>query len=154
LGENILNKYDEDKFEEVYLISCTWCYKALAFIEEFTNKYSLRSINDLFDINKFITKFSIFENESRKINNTFGIYPGPINNFGLLKGKDLWIDYNNSEYSSNLHLSNNLKENQDFYILKKDQWNLIKEIFGNIYEIKRIFYPKSMMYEIYPKEVN
>lgn len=152
--ENNLTSY-ENEFDDIFLISCTWCNKALAFIEECTNKYSMRSIGDLFEINKFITKFSIFENESRKINNTFGIYPGPINNFGLLKGKNHWIDINNSENGNyfNLYVSNTIKENQDFYILTKDQWNLVNDIFGNIYEIRRRYFPKAFTYEIFPKEV-
>ena len=153
-SENIITSNIDNDFEDIYLISCTWCNKALAFIEECTNKYSMRSISDLFDVNKFITKFSIFENESRKINNTFGIYPGPINNFGLLKGKDNWVDssYNDENHSS-LYLSNNIKENQDFYILTQDQWNLVNNIFGNLYEIKRSYFPKTNKYEIFPKEV-
>ncbi len=149
-SENNIDKADENEFTDIYLISCNWCNKALAFIEEYTNKYSMRSINDLFDINKFITKFSIFENESRKINNTYGIYPGPINNFGLLKGKDQWVEDKNN---TNIFISKILKENQDFYILTKDQWSLVNDVFGNIYEIKRSFFPKKMTYEIFPIEV-
>lgn len=149
-----LKKITENEWENIYLISCTWCNKALAFIEEFTNKYSMRCTSDLFDINKFITKFSIFENESRKINNTFGIYPGPINNFCLLKGKDHWFDDNNdNENYTNLYISTSIKENQDFYLLKQDQWNLVNDVFGNMYEIKRYYFPSRKFHEIFLKEV-
>lgn len=147
------NFFKEDQEEIYYLISCTWCHKASAFIEELTNKYSMRNTGDLFEINKFISKFTIFENETRKITNTYGIYPGPINNFSLLKGKDSWFDGNNNSRYSNVFVSKNLKDNHDYFILNKDHWNLINEVFGNLYEIKRIGIPKSLDIEIYPKEV-
>lgn len=148
--------------EEFYLISCNWCNKAVAFIDEITNKYSMRNVEDLFEINKFITKFVIFENDSRKINNTFGIYPGPINNFCLLSSKDHWYDYDEEHAYSNVFLSKKIIQSQDYYILSKEQWDLVNKLFDNMYEIKRFPYPKSETkssnmnineLELYSKEV-
>lgn len=146
-------KNKEKEKEEVYLISNNWFNKAICFIEEITNKYSLRSKDDLFDLNKFFSKFLLIEKDSRKINNTYGIYPGPINNFFLLNSKDFWFDPSEENGYFNNVLNKVLLWKKDYFIVEKKEWNLIKEIFNSEHEIKRYRTIKNNDIELYPKEV-
>ena len=48
----------------------------------------------------------------------------------------------------------NLKEKEDFFILEKNEWEFIKEIFSCQFEIKRYRNPQENQIELYPIEVN
>ena len=151
--DQIKNNNSCNEKEEVYLISSSWFNKASSFIDEVTNKYSLRTKDDLFDLNKFFSKYLLLEKDSRKINKTYGIYPGPINNFHLLNSKDYWYDPCEINSYLNSELTKTITQKQDFFILEKEEWELVKEIFNCQYEIKRYRSVKTNQIEIFPKEV-
>ncbi len=70
-------------------------------------------------------------------NNLEGAYPGPINNFNLLSFNEIWYDPHPAFSQSNIPLAKNLKENVDYIILDKENYQFIKDTFGVYFEIER-----------------
>ena len=74
------------------------------------------------------------DNEKKNISSDT-LYPGPINNYNLLKYKDYWEDYINDD--ENYYIKNNLILNKDYYVITQRNWNLLKDIFDSTNEIKK-----------------
>ena len=91
--------------------------------------------------NKETDKFAILNVLSlyfeEKNENFLGAYPGPINNFHLLSFSDIWFDPENNFLETNLPLKMNLKENSNFIILDKLNYEFLKTIFGCYFELPR-----------------
>ncbi len=83
-----------------------------------------------------------------------GSYPGPINNFFLIKGINLWVDPQDD--SSNKFLCKNILEGRDYKILPSEVYYKIKNIFGCYEEIERKSYilEDDIDVEIHLQKVN
>lgn len=129
-----------DRKNEFYLISVSWVNLALPFLEEYMKK-SMRE-EDLFNLNKIYSNFLYLissKNRNGKENikiNTI-TYPGYINNHDILEYKDFWYDYDPEYRQTNVFLSKKARENQDFFYVSKEDWELLKTHFNCYNEIPR-----------------
>lgn len=73
--------------------------------------------------------------EGIKINSI--AFPGNINNHDILEYKDFWYDYDIEHRNTNVFLSKTARENQDFFYVSKEDWELVKSFFGCYNEIPR-----------------
>lgn len=64
-----------------------------------------------------------------------GCYPGPINNFFLIKGSNIWVDP--LDNSSNKFLYKNIVEGKDYKLFPIEIYEKLKDIFGVYEEIER-----------------
>ena len=64
-----------------------------------------------------------------------GCYPGPINNFFLIKGCNIWVDP--LDNSSNKFLYKNIVEGKDYKLFPIEIYEKIKDIFGVYEEVER-----------------
>ena len=124
-------KYDIN--EILYAVNNIWINKAINFIQimlslndnDITRK---QTINNLFDINGIYNYYFDYQN----IKN---LYPGPIDNYYISDYKDLWKDVINEE--ENYIIKKGLILNKDYILMRKKDWEIIKDIFGATNEIKR-----------------
>jgi len=143
---NILKRSKRDQIEvtpefrkkEFYLISVMWVNLALPFLEEYSRNTNRE--DELFNLNKIYSNFlTLISDEKKKENTKLNsiAYPGNINNQDILELKDFWYDYDTEYSNSNVFLSKTARENQDFFYISKEDWELIKGIFGCYNEIPR-----------------
>ena len=71
------------------------------------------------------------------------IFPGPINNLSLIEFKDYWYDPVNVE--ENDMLKDGLINNEDYFLVNKDDYYFLKSIFKDSNELRR----KNIDDEIY-----
>ena len=126
------NKSIFDSNETLYLINNLWLNKAINFINNILNIYRNKNNNTFKQIfNLYQVYTSYFNNE--KFN---AFYPGPINNYLITDFKDIMNDLNIFE-EENYIIKNNLKLGKDYSLMKENDWDIIKELFGETNEIKR-----------------
>ena len=121
---------DTDNGSYIFLINKDWVLKAKIFIDYYliNIKESLiddNSIKATFKINKILNSYFGLESTTSEI------YPGPINNFNLLKYKDCWIDPDNND--DNYYIDKNSKE---YISISEKDYNIIKEEFDSTNDIK------------------
>ena len=134
-GNYIINDTDTP----LYLIDKIWLYKMKTYIEPYILARKEKLVNLLsegaFNYEKVLNlmkrkdKLDIFENPCGVI------FPGPINNFGLCYFKDYWYDPVNLE--ENDIIKSGLKLNENYYLVKNDDYILLKSIFKDSNELKR-----------------
>lgn len=115
-----------------------WVNLALPFLEEFMRKTNRE--DELFNLNKIYTNFLTIISEPKKKENikiNSIAYPGNINNYDIIQHKDFWFDYDSEYRHTNVFLSNTARENQDFFYVSKEDWELLKSLFGCYNEIPR-----------------
>lgn len=86
-----------------------------------------------FDITSVFSQY--FSDDKKELSS--GVYPGPINNYHLISFSDIWYDPEINYLDSNLPLKKNLKENSDYFILDKINYDFLKNLFGCYFEIPR-----------------
>jgi hypothetical protein len=135
-GENI------NKKKEYFLISAIWVQLAIPFIEEFINENTQIKEEEFFNTSKIFNKcIAVFDNNNNtKIKSANFVYPNKINNVDIIEFKDFWYDFQEEYRDSNVFLSRNAKENQNYFYLNKKNWKLLVSIFGCINEIPRFSY--------------
>ena len=133
LIDNNLNEKDDSN---LYIISKNWVSKAKKFIDDFNNSLKNGKENNFFDnsFNEDYVLYSYFNEINNSKNASDSFYPGPINNYYLIKNKDSWEDPISSE--ENLFIEKNFKLNKDYYFINEKNWNILKEIFDCTNEIK------------------
>ena len=144
-SNNIKNINDEENDDSCatyfYMINQKWIMKVKIFIDYFKIA-SQEMMEDDFLKNAFNEDYILYtffdkKDKKEKSNQYNGniLYPGPINNFNLLKYLDAWEEaYNEDE---NYFLKDNLEINKDYYLISQKHWNILKEIFDSTNEIKR-----------------
>ena len=95
----------------------------MAFIDKSQKNYDINHVCLLY-----------FSDVNEKL---IGCYPGPINNFILLSFSDIWYDSDPNLKEFNLPIKKNLKEKNDFIILDKENYHMLRDIFNCYYDIPR-----------------
>ena len=142
--ETIINKLCKEEAiisenSEVFLINKKWLFKAKLFLDTLINarKENMENLllEESFSIDKVYESF-MGKQDNSKLKNYYGIvFPGQINNYGLIDIKDYWVDPIDSE--ENILIKNELVLNEDYCFLEENDWNFLKDIFGATNEIKR-----------------
>ena len=138
-SDKINNNIEDDEYVGSYLfaINKDWVLKTKVFIDYY-KIYTNEMMDDNFLQNAFDAQNilnSYFNELNNSENNYFmSLYPGPINNYNLLKYKDFWEDSINEE--ENFFIKNNLILNKDYYLISQRNWNILNEIFDSTNEIK------------------
>ena len=148
--KNILNSIEKDnnnnKDENLYyVINKEWLDKAYNFINEYERTFNLNKE----EFNNFIEKSFNFENVYSKYigeektniiineeDKDFPFFPGPIDNYSITVFKDFWND--NDNIQDNYFIKDNLILNKDYYLINKEIWNELNNIFQSTNEIRRI----------------
>jgi len=115
-----------------------WVNLALPFLEEYMKKTNRE--DELFNLNKIYSNFLTMSGALKKKENikvTSIAFPGNINNHDIMQHKDFWYDYHPEYTHTNVFLSNTARENQDFFYVSKEDWELLKSLFGCYTEIER-----------------
>ena len=133
-------KIDNDIENEEYgtysfIINKDWLINTKIFMDNYRMSKQ-EMILDSFLRNAFDTTNVLeyyFQSQDKKSGNA--IYPGPIDNFNLVKYKDIWEDPNNED--ENFVLKNNLEITKDYILIPQREWNILNEVFDSTNEIKR-----------------
>ena len=134
------NDYEEEYGTYLFAISKKWVMQTKIFIDYYN--ISLKEMEeDEFLKNAFNEEniLNLFFNESKDKENSCSmsiLYPGPINNYDLVKYKDAWEDPINED--ENYYIKDKLVLNKDYYLISQKNWIILNEIFDSTNEIKRI----------------
>ena len=153
--DNGNNMSENDKDNDInnnnnflYAINNDWILKAKIFIENYI-KVREQKINNFYDESfdpEYMYDSYFNENNEKdkkntkntknvKISKVFSAFPGPVNNFGITSFKDYWIDFFNLD--ENDFIKKGMKLNENYLLIHKKDWKLIKSFFGATNEIKR-----------------
>ena len=133
------NDYEEEYGSYLFIINKNWVMNTKIFIDYF-NISTKEMMDDEFLKNAFNEEnvlnlfFKELKEKDEKYSNSI-LYPGPINNYDLLKYRDAWDDPINDD--ENYYIKDNLVLNKDYYIISQKNWIILKEIFDATNEIKR-----------------
>ena len=129
-GNNDINEENAEYGSYNFLINKEWITKAKIFI----NYYIISTKESIFDDEALNSSFETMNilnsyfNFNSSINNVF---PGPINNFNLLKYKDSWEDPNNED--ENFYFN---KDSKDYISINEKNYNILKYVFDSTNDIK------------------
>ena len=147
-----------EKKENCYLISTSWIKSFILFLHIITTQeHSGVDYNKLIDKNiqssrtckLFYMYFDNFINQNEEdYAKMISTYPGPINNYFIVKQCDHWEDPKEDEKYSNVYLSNKAIENDDFKYVDQDTYVILKGLFGVNYELERKLINNDY-YEVY-----
>ena len=123
----------------LFLIDKAWLFKLKFFIEPYIEARK-ENVADLLCDGAFnytkVLDFILSKEKFETLENSYGvIFPGPINNLNLIKWGTRWHDP--TGWEEKFLVNNNLKMNEDYFVLKKDDWYLLKSIFKDTNEIRR-----------------
>ena len=154
---NYIINNEDDSY--LYILNKNWFIKANQFFMDYI-KIRDNSIKDnyfkvAFDPNYcYQNYFDIFE-ELQKNNYKYSPFPGVIDNYSIINWTDNWLDPLNED--ENYILQKNLKEGKDYFLLEKNDFELLKKFFGvsntikrkrkNLVEIKAIILDKRLKKE-------
>ena len=123
----------------LYVVNKSWIIKAKFFIENYIkakeqkiNKFYEESFDPNFIYNSYFNENDTQKKQSPKV---FYAFPGPVNNFEITSFKDYWYDPNNLD--ENDMMKKGMKLNEDYFLVNKKDWKIIKSYFGYTNEIKR-----------------
>jgi hypothetical protein len=120
--------------ETFYIISTLWMKKLIFFLKKNTNS---DYIDKSFDRRNVCLLYFNEGDVKEELKRYLGNYPGPINNYFIVKMKDLWVD-NHPEFTySNTVVKSNLKENIDYLIINEELWTNLSDFFGFDFVIQR-----------------
>ena len=123
----------------LFIIDKTWLFKMRNFIEPYIEARK-ENIADLlcdgaFNYSK-VLDYIISKEKFESIEKSYGvIFPGPINNLNIIRIGKRWNDPMEGE--EKYLVRNDCKINEDYFILKNDDWFLLKSIFKDTNEIRR-----------------
>ena len=137
---NIDNNLDKNEDEYLFIINKIWLKNANKFIKNYFFAQQIDQsklfLEEAFAIDNILSRFLSSKGINKLLKGkNFYPYPGPINNFPLIDFKDVLIDPVNKE--ENIIVKKNVKEEQDFYLIEKKEWHLLKTAFLFTNEIKR-----------------
>ena len=69
------------------------------------------------------------KNKENNVNKNYSPFPGPINNYNITDFKDIW--YDNINFDENDFLKNDLKLNEDYCLIDKNDWDLLNSYFNS-----------------------
>ena len=148
---------EDDSF--LYILNKNWFIKANQFFMDYI-KIRDNLIKDnyfkvVFEPNYcYQNYFDIFE-ELQKNNYKYSPFPGIIDNYSIINWTDIWLDPLNDD--ENYILQKNLKEGKDYFLLEKNDFEILQKYFGvsnvikrkrkNLVEIKAIILDKRLKKE-------
>ena len=141
-SEEAKNNANNSKNFYLYAINKDWIIKAKFFIENFI-KAKEGKLDNFYEesfCQKYVYNTYFNEKEQESGNNKnekkgFYAFPGPVSNFEITSFKDYWTDFNNLD--ENDFIKKDMKLNENYFLVKENDWKLIKDIFGATNEIKR-----------------
>ena len=126
----------------LFAINKNWIIKAKFFIEDYikakevkTENFYKESFDPIYVYNSYFDIKEKKDDKNKKDKKSFYAFPGPVNNFEITSFKDIWIDFINLDENS--FIKNNMKLNEDYLLVKEQDWKLIKNIFGETNVIMR-----------------
>ena len=146
IGKEDNNNKDNEEDNLYYVINKKWLDKACNFFNEFERLFSLNDeeftsfIQKAFDFkniySQYIEEEKIIINIDEKDKN-LPFFPGPINNYSITVFKDFWRDNDTNHLQDNYFIKDNLMLNEDYYLINKETWFELKEIFHSTNDIRR-----------------
>ena len=142
------NNYQNDRDlnynnqDDLYLISKNWFIKANQFFLDYSkirdNNIKNSYFKEVFESNYcYLNYFDLYEELNNK-SYKYSAFPCLIDNYSIINWTDNWLDPSNED--ENYILKKDLKEDKDYYLLNKDDFELLKNFFGvtNVIKRKRI----------------
>ena len=134
---NYKNNNEDDSY--LYILNKNWFIKANQFFSDYI-KVRDNSIKDnyfkvVFEPNYcYQNYFDIFD-ELQKNNYKYSPFPCLIDNYSIINWTDNWFDPLNED--ENFILQKGLKEGKDYFLLQKNDFELLQKFFGVTNTIKR-----------------
>ena len=145
LNDNNYQKNRDSNYnnqDELYLISKNWFIKANQFFLDYIkirdNRIKDNYFKEVFEPNYcYLNYFDLYEKLKDK-SYKYSPFPCLIDNYSIINWTDHWLDPLNED--ENYILKKDLKEDKDYYLLNKDDFDLLQNFFGvtNIIKRKRI----------------
>ena len=134
-----IDNYEDESGSYIFMINKDWVMRAKVFIDYY-NISLMEMMEDEFLKNAFNEEYILYSyfNELKDKNTKYSmnnLYPGPIDNFNLLKYRDAWEDMINED--ENYFIKDNLILNKDYYLISQRNWNILNEVFDSTNEIKK-----------------
>ena len=137
-NNNDINYENEVYGSYLFAINKDWIMKAKIFIDCYkayaNGMMDENFLESIFNKEQILYNYfnDLKEKEDKNSYNT--LYPGPIDNFNLLRYKDFWEDPSNDD--ENYYMKENLVLNKDYYLISQRNWNILNEVFDSTNEIK------------------
>ena len=165
--QNVISalKNGKEQCEEGFVISAKWLLQMELFINEYLSFFEIRKNYDanaafgkykrtktekafdtfmskVFDLakieNLIVNEGDNFNLPTTELSSDEVYYPGQIDNFPLVKWKDLLPDKSElARYTDNVILRKDITINKHYYLISKDMWNLIASFFNANITIQR-----------------
>ena len=128
-----------DSDTPLYLIDKVWLIKLRIFLEPYilARKEHVDCLlsETVFNFDKAINYINTIKNNESSENSLGVVFPGPINNMNISQMKDYWYDPINIE--ENCIIKDGLKYQEDYFLVKQEDYFLLSSIFKSSNEIKR-----------------
>lgn len=122
----------------LFAINKDWIMRAKIFIDCYRvfadGMMDENFLESIFNKEQILDNYFNDLSEKEGMNSYNTLYPGPIDNFNLLRYKDFWEDpFNDDE---NYYMKKNLVLNKDYYLISQKNWHILNEVFDSTNEIK------------------
>ena len=128
--------------DDLYIIGKNWFTKANQFFLDYTkirdNNIKNNYFKEVFEPNYcYLNYFDLYE-ELKNKSYKYSPFPCLIDNYSIINWTDNWLDPLNED--ENYILKKDLKEDKDYYLLNKEDFELLQNFFGvtNVIKRKRI----------------
>ena len=128
--------------DDLYLINKNWFNKANQFFLDYSkirdNNIKNSYFKEVFEPSYcYFNYFDLYE-ELKNKSYKYSAFPCLIDNYSIINWTDNWLDPSNED--ENYILKKDLKEDKDYYLLNKNDFELLQNFFGvtNIIKRKRI----------------
>jgi len=143
IGKNNINNDDNI----YYVINKNWVDRACNFFNEYERLFNLHNDVDFtnfiaksFNLNNIYCKYIGEELTNLTIEDSdknIPFFPGPIDNYSITDFKDFWNETEFTKLQNNYFIKDGLELNKNYYLINKNTWKTLNEIFQSTNEIKR-----------------
>lgn len=141
-SENERNDSNNSKNIYLFAINKEWIIKSKFFIENYIkakegklDNFYEESFDPKYVYNSYFDEKEQKNDKNKNEKKGFYAFPGPVSNFEITSFKDYWADLIN--FDENDFIKKDMKLKEHYFLVKENDWKLIKDIFGATNEIKR-----------------
>ena len=123
-----------------YILNKKWFLKAFTFLSDYQKQRNV-GLKDKYFLMAFepsycyLNYFDIKDENEKEKKYEYKPFPGSIDNYSIINWTDIWYDISNED--ENYILKKDLKEGKDYFLLEKEDFDILQNFFGVTNIIKR-----------------